>query len=168
MDETDVRVGQVLEILERKGVLDDTLFVVTSDHGMAYQDVALAANPARHVERSGMKAVTCEPMIWLRDLRVELVRAADGRTGRAVVTDNDADEAGEHRPVSGALVHVADHPDRRLGSFTTDALGVAAFTTPSDVPSDRIALAIEHPGFNPRHLALDGRNLGPDPRRLYR
>jgi hypothetical protein len=168
MDETDARVGQVLEILERRGLLAGTLFVVTSDHGMAYQDVALAANPARHVERSGMKAVTCEPMIWLRDLRVELVRAADGRTGRVVVSDNDADAGGEHRPVAGAIVHVADHPDRRLGSFTTDASGTAAFTTPSDVPSSRIALAIEHPDFNPRHLALDGRVLGPDPRRLYR
>ncbi len=168
MDETDVRIGQVLDILERKGLLDSTLFVVTSDHGMAYQDVALAANPARHVERIGMKAVTCEPMIWLRDLRVELVRAADGRTGRVVVTDNDADEGGEHAAVAGASVHVADHPDRRLASFTTDASGTAAFTTPSDVPSAQIALAIEHPDFNPRHVALDGRGLGPDPRRLYR
>jgi hypothetical protein len=44
----------------------------------------------------------------------------------------------------------------------------AAFTTPSDVASARIALAIEHPDFNPRHLTLDGKSLAPDPRRLYR
>jgi hypothetical protein len=168
LDETDARIGVLLEILERRGLLAGTLFVVTSDHGMAQQDVSLAANPARWIERSGMKAVTCEPMLWLRDLRVELVRAGDLRTGRVSVTDNDADASGEHRPIEGAAVLVVDHPDRRLASVVTDADGMAAFTTPSDVPSARIALAIEHPDFNPRHLTLDGKSLAPDPRRLYR
>ncbi|RMH67336.1 MAG: hypothetical protein D6683_17925, partial [Actinomyces sp.] len=38
LDEADRRVGRVLEILERVGVLDETLVVVTADHGMAPQD----------------------------------------------------------------------------------------------------------------------------------
>ena len=53
--ETDRRLGQVLDMLEAKGLLDSTLFVFTSDHGMAAQDVTLKANPARHPERIGMK-----------------------------------------------------------------------------------------------------------------
>jgi hypothetical protein len=167
LDETDVRIGHVLAILERADRLDGTLFVVTSDHGMAYQDTSLAANPARHLERIGMRAVTAEPMIWLRDLRVEIHRAADGRTARVEVSDADADRAGEHPAVRGVRVDVVDHPDRALASVTTDAHGLAAFTTPADIPSERIALALHHDAYNPRHLTLAGRSLAPDPRRLY-
>jgi hypothetical protein len=167
MDETDARIGRVLEILAARGLVESTLFIVTSDHGMAQQDVSLAANPARHVERSGMRAVTCEPMIWLRELRVELERSADGRTARVQVSDADPSAGGEHRPVEGVRVEAVDHPDRHLGTFVTDASGLAALTTPSDVPSDRIALALHHAHYNARHLLLDGTPLVPDPRRLY-
>jgi hypothetical protein len=168
LDDTDARIGQVLDMLRTRDLLDGTLFVVTSDHGMAYQDVSLRANPARHLERIGMRCVTAEPMIWLRDLRVEVRRAADGRTARVAVYDADPTPGGEHRPVGGARVDAVDRPDRKFASVVTDASGAAALATPPDVPSERIALAVHHDGFNPRHLTLDGRSLAPDPRRLYR
>src|SRR6202023_625329 len=69
---TDTRIGAVLEIFRARGLLDSTLFVVTSDHGMAAQRVELKANPAREPERAGIQGVFAEPMIYLRDLRVEL------------------------------------------------------------------------------------------------
>jgi hypothetical protein len=168
LDETDARIGRVLEILRKKDLERGTLFVLTSDHGMASQDVSLAANPAWHPHRIGMKTVTAEPMIWLRDLRVELHRAADGRTGRVEVSELDETPAGDHRPVEGAHVDVVDRPDRRVAEGHTSGDGSYAFPTPADLPSERIALAIRHPDFNPRHLTLDGRALGPDPRQLYR
>jgi hypothetical protein len=168
LDETDVRIGAVLEVLRKQDLLRDTLFVVTSDHGMASQDVTLAANPAAHPHRIGMKTVTAEPMIWLRDLRVELHRASDGRTARVEVSDLDPTPSGDHAPVEGARVEVVDHPDRRIGAGTTDRSGTFAFATPADVPSEQIAIAIHHPDFNDRHMTLGGRSLGPDPRRLYR
>ena len=167
MDETDERVGRVLEILEKRGLLDETLFVITSDHGMAYQNTELRANPARHLERIGMRAMTAEPMIWLRDLRVELYRASDGRTVRFEVGDADPDANGLHPAVEGVRVELYDAADGKLGSTTTDRSGVAALTTPPDVPSDSIAARLAHDAFNPRHLTLAGRSLGPDPRRLY-
>ncbi|MBI3452901.1 MAG: insulinase family protein, partial [Rhodospirillales bacterium] len=89
IEETDHRLGQVLDMLAAKGLLDSTLFVFTSDHGMAAQDVSLKANPARHPERIGMKTVIGEPMIYLRDLCVEVAPANDGRTARVSVLDND-------------------------------------------------------------------------------
>jgi hypothetical protein len=168
LDETDVRVGHIVEILKRKDLYRDTLFVVTADHGMASQDVTRAANPARYLHRSGMKAITAEPMIWLRDLAVTATRAADGRTARIEVVDNDPSPGGDHPPIGGAAVEVLDHPDRRIASGTTDAAGRFAFATPADVSSDRIALTIQHGEFNSRHVSLDGRSLAPDPRELYR
>jgi hypothetical protein len=160
--ETDRRLGQVLDMLEAKHLLASTLFVFTSDHGMAAQDVGLKANPARHPERIGMKTVTGEPMIWLRDLAVVVEPAPDGRTARVTVLDNDADESGEQPPVEGAEVLVHAHPDKLAAKLTTNAAGIAGFATPGDVRPADIVLSIQHPDYNPRHLGLDGRNLAVD------
>jgi predicted AlkP superfamily pyrophosphatase or phosphodiesterase len=62
---TDARIDKVLELLEAKGKLASTLFVVTSDHGMAAQDIALNANPTVEPVKAGIKGVFAEPMIYL-------------------------------------------------------------------------------------------------------
>jgi hypothetical protein len=168
LDESDARVGRVLEILGRKGLLETTLFVITSDHGMAPQDVSLAANPARHPERIGLRAITAEPMIWLRDLDVEIQRSADRRLAGVRVRDADPDASGAQPPVADATVALVEPGGRELGRTKTDARGRAALPTPPDLVCDALELRIEHAGFNPRHLTLEGRDLAPDPRALYR
>ena len=181
--ETDRRLGQVLDLLASKQLLDSTLFVFTSDHGMAAQNVALHANPARHPERIGMKAITGEPMIWFRDLHVTVEPAADGRTARVTVLDNDPDRTGERPPIGGAeiLVHahaeaasVAPDGSRKgdvggpVAKLLTNELGIAGFATPADIEPAHIVLSVHHPDYNPRHLRLDGSNLCIDLRRaLY-
>ncbi|MDX2170958.1 MAG: alkaline phosphatase family protein [Deltaproteobacteria bacterium] len=166
--ETDRRLGVVLDVLQARDLLDSTLFIFTSDHGMAAQHVALGANPARHPERIGLKTVTGEPMIWLRDLAVSVEPAPDGRTARVVVCDNDADLSGEQAPVAGAAVRVLGRADHVIAELSTNAAGVAGFATPADVPPHEIVLSIHHPDYNPRHLRLDGTTLAIDLRRaLY-
>jgi phosphonoacetate hydrolase len=177
LTETDRRLGQVLDMLQAQGLFDSTLFIFTSDHGMAAQDVSLKANPARHPERIGLKTITGEPMIWLRDLDVTVEAAADGRTARVIVLDNDPDVSGEKPPVTGAevVVRVADGLDAGMGAgdlagghgqtvlkLHTNADGIAAFATPADVPPHRIVLSIRDQDYNPRHLRLDGTNLAID------
>src|SRR5262249_50026963 len=173
--ETDRRLGQVLDMLQAKGLLESTVFVFTSDHGMAAQNVSLKANPARHPERIGMKTVIGERMIWLRDLDVEVEPAPDGRTARVIVCDNDADESGEKPPVVDAevLVHAhpnegLDQPPRALAKVATNDAGVAGFATPADVPASAVVLSVRHRDYNPRHVRLDGTNLVVDLRKeLY-
>ncbi len=166
--ETDKRLGQVLDMLETKGLFDSTLFVFTSDHGMAAQDVSLRANPARHLERIGMKAVTGEPMIWLRDLAVEVEPAPDGRTARVTVLDNDADLSGERPPIGNAEVIVHTRPDHVIARLQTTDAGVVGFASPPDIEPSAIALSVRHPDYNPRHLRLDGTRIGIDLReQLY-
>ncbi len=166
--ESDERLGLTLDMLEAKGLFDSTLFVFTSDHGMAAQDVRLAANPARHPERTGIKSVTGEPMIWLRDLDVQVEPAPDGRTARVLVCDNDPDPSGEKPPIDGAEVLVHAPQSTVIAKVATNRAGVAGFATPADVPRSAIVLAVHHPDFNPRHLRLDGSNLVIDLRReLY-
>lgn len=166
--ETDRRLGIVLSLLEQKGLLQSTLFVLTSDHGMAAQQIELRANPARHPQRKGMSTITGEPMIWLRDMAVRVERAADGRTARVVVMDNDADPTGEHLPVEGAAVRVVAGADRLLVEARTNRAGVAGFAVPADLSASDIALAIHHPEYNSRHVRLDGHAVHPSARqRLF-
>jgi len=164
--ETDARIGEVLAVLDEQGLFDETLFVVTADHGMAPQDVSLRANPSAFVLDAGFEAVVAEPMIWLRDIALELERKPDHRTARVCVTANDADTSGEHSPVSGAEVVVMSHktgrPAREIARGVTDGNGLFGFATPSDTPSSRLAISVRAAGYNPRHVLLDGTQLGID------
>ena len=162
LDETDVRIGHILSLLESKGLFESTLFVVTTDHGMALQDTSLQANPARIPERGGMAAVTTEPLIYLRDLDVGIGVAHDGRTAQISVLDNDADVASVKRPVSGAQVLVTDHRDGKVASARTDEGGNAGIAIPADLLPSELAVAIHADGYNSRHMRLDGSNLALD------
>jgi hypothetical protein len=161
--ESDRRVGRVLELLGRCGLLEETLFVVTADHGMAPQDRSLREGLVRHVQSAGLEAVVAEPMVWLLDLRVEAERAADGRTGRVIVCENDALASGERPPVEGAEVVVEVHAPGEaplvVARGRTGPGGVYGFPTPPEVPTPSLALSVRAPGRNPRHLRLDGTPL---------
>jgi hypothetical protein len=162
LDETDVRIGHILRQLDDLGLFESTLFVITTDHGMAIQDVDLNANPARIPERLGMAAVTTEPLIYLRDLAVEVNVAHDGRTCQVTVLDNDSDPSGERPPIAGAEVLVSNHVDGKVALTRTDAGGVCGFAIPADMRPEDLRMAVRAEGFNPRHMLLDGSNLALD------
>ncbi len=166
LDETDRRIGKVLAMLDERALYDRTLFVVSADHGMAPQDVGLAANPTAHVLDAGLAAVVAEPMIWLLDVAVEVERAADGRTGRVTVAELDRDTHDEQPPVEGAVVLVETHEPggkpRLVARGTTDHNGLFGFATPSNLTTDRLVVSVRAEGFNLRHLRLDGTNLATD------
>ncbi len=162
LDETDVRIGHVLRTLESRGLFEETLFVITTDHGMATQDISLLANPARIPERDGMAAVTTEPFVYLRDLAIEIEVQHDGRTARVWVADNDASAGGVRAAVSGAAITVTDHRDGRVASAHTDGAGLAGFAIPAELRPAELAMSVHADGFNTRHLRLDGTNLAID------
>jgi hypothetical protein len=166
LDETDVRIGHVLRTLEERGLLDSTLFIVTTDHGMATQDISLRANPARIPQRDGMAAVTTEPLIYLRDVHVDVVVQRDGRTAQVTVLDNDAGPTGEKPPIAGAEILVTDHRDGKVARVVTDANGVAGLSIPADLDPVDLRLAIHAEGFNSRHMRMDGSNFALDLREV--
>ncbi len=161
--ETDARLGVVLDLLEKKGWFDSTLFVLTSDHGMAPQRTELAANPCRYLERAGFQALVGEPMIWLRDLALRVERASDGRTARLFVSELDPDQRGRSLPVEGAEVTVISGADRILARGQTSGPGVFGFAVPADRGAREIRLIIRHPDYNSRHVWLDGLPVDSDP-----
>jgi hypothetical protein len=166
LDETDVRVGHLLRTIESLGLFESTLFVITTDHGMAQQDVSLKANPARIPQRDGMAAVTTEPLVYLLDLDAQVVVQADGRTAQITVLENDAAVSGEKPPVAGAEILVSDHEDGKVARVLTDANGVAGISIPADLEPADLRLRVHAEGFNPRHMLLDGSNLAMDLRRV--
>jgi Type I phosphodiesterase / nucleotide pyrophosphatase len=166
LDETDVRIGHILADMDDRGLFASTLFIITADHGMAQQDIELRANPARIPERDGMAAVTTEPLIYLRDIAVEITVAHDGRTAQIAVVDNDADTNGENPAIARAEILVSDHRDGRVARTTTDVNGNAGIAIPADLDPGDLRIAIRAEGFNPRHMLLDGSNLALNLREL--
>jgi hypothetical protein len=165
LDETDVRVGRVLKVLEERGLFESTLFVITGDHGMAATDTSLAANQVELLPSKGMKAVVPSPLIYLIDMDVTVEPAADGRTATVTVLANDPDETGERPPVAGAEV-VASAQGRVISRASTDSYGVAGLAIPANLSPQEVVLSISHDDFNPRHLRLDGANVVDDLREV--
>jgi hypothetical protein len=163
---TDARIGKVLELLDARGILDTTLFVVTSDHGMAAQDIALNANPTVEPVKAGIKGIFAEPMIYLRDMHLECVRANDRRTLRVTVLDNDFSSDDERPALEGARVKLLDRSGATLGEVTTSAAGIAAFATAGNLRDEDLVLEVEHPDFNRRKMRIDGAPLHADIRKL--
>ncbi len=182
--ETDKRIGKILAVLDRRGLFESTLFVVTADHGMAPTDIALAADPAQAVMDAGLKVVVTSPLIYLLDLEVVIQAAPDGRTATVTVRENDADASGEKPPVDGASVSVIMHaasPLRtsfeslrtsgkggrdqgELAEARTDAHGVAGLPLPVGVDPASLMVRVEHKRFNVRNVRLDGSNVVKDVR----
>jgi hypothetical protein len=166
--ETDRRIGEILSVLDRRGLFDSTLFVITTDHGMAPVDAELAANQVQAVLDAGLKAVVPTPLVYLIDMEVILEPAADGRTVTVTVTENDSDMHGEKPPVAEAEVKVLGPHARVLAEAKTDAFGVAGLALPVDVDPAELVVGVHSDRFNPRHLRLDGSNVVEDLReRLY-
>jgi hypothetical protein len=163
---TDRRIGALIEMLRARGLLESTLFVVTSDHGMASQRVELKANPAGEPKRAGIQGVFAEPMIYLRDLRVETERTRDMRSLRVTVLDNDRLPDGEHPPIVGARVTLYGRGNAVLAESFTLESGRVAFATPADTADAELTVRIEHPGFNYRAIHGNGESIGIDLRKI--
>jgi hypothetical protein len=166
LDETDVRVGRVLDALEAQGLLETTLFVVTTDHGMAPVDASLKANQVRAVTDAGMKAVIPDPLVYLIDMAVTVTAHQDGRTAMIEVLANDADAFGERPPVAGADVVLSAHNAKVLARASTDAGGTCGLPLPLDVDPAEMYIIVQHHAYNTRRLRLDGTPLREDLRAL--
>jgi phosphonoacetate hydrolase len=163
---TDRRIGAIFDLMRARGLYDSTLFVLTSDHGMAAQRVELKANPACEPAAVGLKGVFAEPMIYLRDLIVECMRARDLRTLAVTMFDNDHLPAGDHPPVAGATVVLHGRGDQVLAQAVTAESGRVAFATPADLTDRELTVRITHPDFNSRNVRGDGAPVTRDIRKL--
>lgn len=166
LDETDVRIGRIMDMLAAQGLLETTLFVMTTDHGMAPTDADLRANQVQAVVDAGMKAVVPAPLVYLIDMAVQITVHEDGRTAMVEVLANDADESGERPPVAGADVTLGTHGARVLARAKTDAGGTCGLPLPANVEPEDMFIAVQHDDYNPRRLLLNGTSVREDLRDL--
>ena len=54
MVQTDLRIGRILDMYEDAGAFEDTLWVLTADHGMAMQDAARTSDWSRRAASTGV------------------------------------------------------------------------------------------------------------------
>jgi len=168
MVETDKRIGKVLSVLDARGLFDSTLFIITTDHGMAPQDNERNADQSLAVRDAGLASVLTFPLVYLLDMNVVLEPTADGRTVRVTVLENDADVHGEQPPLGGADVRVISHEGKAIAEARTDAYGTCGLPLPAGEDPEHMIVRVERGGFNTRHLRLDGANVVEDIRkRLY-
>jgi arylsulfatase A-like enzyme len=156
LDETDVRVGRILDMLQAQGLYDDTLFVVTTDHGMAAVDAGLKATQVRAVKDAGMKCEIPDPLVYLIDMAVAVTAHEDGRTAMIEVLANDPDTTGERPPVSGADVTLSGAGAAVLHRARTDDGGTCGLVVPADADPSDLYITVHHDDYNTRRLRLDG------------
>jgi hypothetical protein len=166
LDETDARVGHILEALEDASLFEDTLFVITTDHGMAPVDADLKANQVRAVRDAGMRAIIPDPLVYLIDMAIVIQAHEDGRTAMIEVLANDADASGERPPVAGAEVTLSTHNAKVLARAKTSAGGTCGIPLPLDVSPSDMFITVHHDEYNTRHLRLDGTPVLEDIRKL--
>lgn len=159
MVETDKRIGKILSLLEQRGLYDSTVFVISTDHGMANIDVSLAADQTQAVPDAGIRSVATMPLVYLIDMDVTVEAQADGRTVRVTALENDVDERGDKPAIEGAEVEVVGSGGKVLAEAKTDGFGVAGLSFPADEDPESIVIAVRHEKFNTRHLRLDGSNV---------
>ncbi len=154
LEESDRQIGRVLAALGERGMFEETLFVVTSDHGMATQDLAVSGDPAQWLVEHAVRGVACERFIYLRDMDVG--SEDDGEVVTITVRENDPDETGERPPLAGAVLSISDAGGRR-SEFTTDGFGRA---TLSGRDAEEFAIRVD--GFNGRRFRRDGGEILPE------
>jgi predicted AlkP superfamily pyrophosphatase or phosphodiesterase len=158
LEESDVRIGRVLEAVASRGLLESTLFVVTSDHGMAVQNLDVAGHHADRLAENVVAGVATERFLYLHDLAVELERVASAVEIRVSRNDRDAD--GTREPLQALITaYVNGSP---VASYNTDLDG--RLRLPGLRDEDEVEVQVE--GYNPRRLRADGSEEIPDLRAI--
>ncbi|MBI4616969.1 MAG: alkaline phosphatase family protein [Planctomycetes bacterium] len=146
----DAFVGLIVRRLEKLGLLEDTLFVVTADHGMALQDRAAAGTLADALVRAGVEGVfSSERFVYLKcvDVEVSLPALQAGTANEVVVTvrDDDFDSSRVRPGISEA--EVAIEIGSRRWTARTDYVGQAVLSVTPPAGSSRARIVVEAPGF---------------------
>jgi hypothetical protein len=141
----DGRVKTVLDAYAARGALDDTLVVLTADHGMSLQD------PSRKATlNNGIAAITVkkiQPMAgvyYLRTIALESTYDPAAKTLLVVAKNHDNEV-----PLSGVTVTCGDCSE---GSLVSGEDGGVLFSVGSAKPETQITAT--HPEFNPQTMTV--------------
>ena len=149
MPRMNVRMEILLSILEQAGLLDSTLVVLTSDHGMELKDRSRTGSPTTTLQASDIRFRRVGDGIYFLDLAAEVQRGE----GELTVTVFDEDTVLSEDPVRIASARVAVVDGAAPAEAYTDADGVAVLSLVG--ASGPVTLEIRQDAFNPLRYVLD-------------
>lgn len=133
--EMEARVARIVAAYERAGALDDTLFILTSDHGMELQDASRARGYGPVLRAADVRISEASfGMVWLRTLEAE-AQPVEGGFDVVVRRHGDGAPVAEVRLTCPTCEAIATDADGR------------AFVGSMD------GLTGTHPEYNPLQLA---------------
>lgn len=135
----DGQLARIRSAYERRGVLDRTMWILVSDHGMELQDPAQATNTTALIRQSGVRTRHIGPAsVWLATMAVAVERGGDGI--RVTVTAHDTGA-----PIEGATVSCEGCEDAITGA---DGIAVMALDAMNSIE-------VTHPDFNPQRYLVE-------------
>ena len=135
----DEQVGRIMALYAGRGALEQTAFILTSDHGMALQDRTRRANIRDRIRSAGIKtSMVSGGLVYLRGLTV-LVDADVGNTLSLRIVDSDDSSA---VLAARAVCRSCENQEHR----EADERGEIEFPVPPT--TDEIIIEVTHPQFN--------------------
>jgi len=152
MPNTDTRIGLLLKILEAEGVLDQTLIILTSDHGMELQDTSRAGSTVDKLGETSIVFVRAGDFVYFKTLGVTLSTETfvpdQSSAVEVTVIDEDSLFLDVSRPVENAVVTFSQGTESWTG--TTNAEGKAKVNlTPK---AGELRLDVTHPSYTPKRV----------------
>jgi hypothetical protein len=153
LQQTDQRIGALLDLYRSEGVLGETLWVLVSDHGMELQDRSRALPQSQVqalLEAAGVRAVVVDQLLYFRCVQVaaEPATLRRGQENQVVVTVSDDDHGAA---VSGARI-TAGGDVEASPLATSDQSGRATLVVKPT--GGRLYLEITHPEFSSERVDL--------------
>lgn len=167
----DSDVGQMLAILKERGLLDNTLVIMTSDHGMPFprakgdqymegNQVPMAVMWNKRLVKPGR---TCQSMVSFVDLAPTLLELGQGDAdagGMAAITGNsfsdilNGDSKGRNMVIYGRERH--DHNAREEGkSYPSRAIRTGDYLYIQNLKPDRTPNTMKESGMTPVFKDID-------------
>ena len=143
------RLTAVFALLDDAGILDDTIIVLTSDHGMELKDTSRSGSTTNALDAAGIKYVKVGAGIFFRTLAVTAVQDGDVLT----VTVVDEDTANAQLPIAipGASVRITAGA-MEVTAFTDDTGTATLALTEVEGP---LQIEVLHDAFNPAHATVE-------------
>lgn len=133
--ETDRNIGRVLAELDKKGLTDSTMLVVSADHGMELQGPKEQTGGWHEaLKASTVKNKESTRFIYMKNMNYSVHGTPPTKdsasTMQVLVTDDDLGPKGVKKVVEGAIVEFVDAAGKRY-SATTGKDGVAKIDLPA-------------------------------------
>ena len=143
--EMDARVGRIMDSYAERNALEDTVFILTSDHGMELQDPQRRTSAGRILRVAGVQTdFVSAGLVYLKSLDLNARILEDGQTVEVVVR-----RLSNEMPVVDTLVRAPD----LMTSGRTDERGLTRISIPDGFVGE-FSLIADHEGFNQAHDVL--------------